>query len=90
MAEFSVEYINPFLMAATSVIKDICQVDMKIGRPYVKTTEFASDSVIIMIGVTGEVRGFNVISGSACTPCSLQDDDGDAGYGTRRYVCQCD
>ena len=51
MAEFSVEYINPFLMAATSVIKDICQVDMKIGRPYVKTTEFASDSV------TGEVRG---------------------------------
>ena len=33
MAEFSVEYINPFLMAATSVIKDICQVDMKIGRP---------------------------------------------------------
>ena len=57
MAEFSVEYINPFLMAATSVIKDICQVDMKIGRPYVKTTEFASDSVINMIGVTGEVRG---------------------------------
>ena len=57
MAEFSVEYMNPFLMAATSVIKDICQVDMKIGRPYVKTTEFASDSVIIMIGVTGEVRG---------------------------------
>ena len=39
------------------MIKDICQVDMKIGRPYVKTTEFASDSVIIMIGVTGEVRG---------------------------------
>ena len=34
--------------------------------------------------------GFNVISGSTCTPCSLQDDDGDAGYGTRRYVCQCD
>ena len=32
MAEFSVEYINPFLMAATSVIKDICQVDMKIGN----------------------------------------------------------
>lgn len=57
MAEFSVEYINPFLMAATSVIKDICQVNMKIGSPYVKTTEFANDSVIIMIGVTGEVRG---------------------------------
>ena len=57
MAEFSVEYINPFLMAATSVIKDICQVDINICRPYVKTTVFACDSVIIIIGVTGEVRG---------------------------------
>lgn len=44
--------------------------------------------VIIMIGVTGEVRGqVLVISGSTCAPCSLQDDDGDADYGTRRYVC---
>ena len=32
MAEFSVEYINPFLMAATSVIKDICQVDMTVCK----------------------------------------------------------
>lgn len=62
MADFSVEYINPFLMAATSVIKDICQIDLKIGRPYVKTTEFESDSVIIIIGVTGEVRGQVLIS----------------------------
>lgn len=53
----NVEYINPFLMAATSIIKDICQIEMKIGKPYVKTTEFAEDSVVIMIGVTGEMRG---------------------------------
>lgn len=53
----NVEYINPFLMAATSIIKDICQIDMKIGKPYVKTSEFDSDSVIVMLGVTGEVRG---------------------------------
>lgn len=55
--EINVEYINPFLMAATSIIKDICQIDMKIGKPYVKNTEFASDSVVIMIGITGEMRG---------------------------------
>ncbi|MBO5459628.1 MAG: chemotaxis protein CheX [Lachnospira sp.] len=62
MADLSVEYINPFLMAATSVIKDICQIDVRVGRPYVKTTEFESDSVIIIIGVTGEVRGQVLIS----------------------------
>jgi chemotaxis protein CheX len=55
--ELNVECINPFLMAATSIVKDICQVDMKIGRPYVKQSDFEHDSVIIMIGVTGEIRG---------------------------------
>lgn len=53
----NVEYINPFLMAATSIIKDVCGIEMTVGKPYVKNSEFASDSVIIMIGVTGEMRG---------------------------------
>lgn len=58
----NVEYINPFLMAATSIIKDICQIELKVGKPYVKETAFASDSVIIMIGVTGEMRGSVIIA----------------------------
>ena len=53
----NVEYINPFLMAATSIIKDICQVDIAVGKPYIKQAEFSSESVVIMIGVTGEMRG---------------------------------
>lgn len=58
----NVEYINPFLMAATSIIKDICQIEMKVGKPYIKDTSFAEDSVIIMIGVTGEMRGSVMIA----------------------------
>lgn len=57
MGDISVEYINPFLMAASSIMHDICQVDMKIGKPYVKNTEFGQDTVLIIIGVTGEMRG---------------------------------
>jgi len=53
----NVEFINPFLKAATSIIKDICQIDMTVGKPYIKQTAFSNDSVIIMIGVTGEMRG---------------------------------
>ena len=53
MTGINVDYINPFLMAATGIIKDICQIEMKIGKPYVKETAFADDSVIIMIGITG-------------------------------------
>ena len=57
MTGINVDYINPFLMAATGIIKDICQIEMKIGKPYVKETALADDSVIIMIGITGEMRG---------------------------------
>lgn len=62
MAEISVEFINPFLMAASSIMKNMCQFDTKLGKPYVKTTDFEQDSVIIMIGVTGEMRGQVIIS----------------------------
>ena len=58
----NVEYINPFLMAATNIIKDICQIDMQVGKPYVQQTAFADDSVIIMIGITGEMRGSVIIA----------------------------
>ena len=49
-------------MAATNIIKDICQIDMQVGKPYVKQTAFADDSVIIMIGITGEMRGSVIIA----------------------------
>ena len=51
MAEINVNHINPFLMAAGTILRDACQMEMSIGKPYVKTTEFGEDSVIIMIGM---------------------------------------
>lgn len=71
MAEMNVDFINPFLMAATSIMHDMCQLDVKIGKPYVKTTEFGSDSVIIMIGVTGEMRGQVIIAFSMQVACDI-------------------
>ena len=71
MAEINVDHINPFLMAASTIMRDACQMEMKIGRPYVKTTEFQSDSVIIMIGVTGEMRGQVLISFTTPKACQV-------------------
>ena len=53
MAGLSADIINPFLMATTSIMKDICQTEMSIGKPYVKTTEFEND----VVGITGEMKG---------------------------------
>ena len=57
MAGISVDLINPFLMATTTIMKNICQTDMSIGKPYVKTIEFSEESAAIMIGITGQMRG---------------------------------
>ena len=71
MADINVEYINPFLSAATSIMHDMCQTELKIGRPYVKTTEFKEDSVLIMIGVTGEMRGQVILAFTYEKACEI-------------------
>ncbi len=57
MAGMNAEHINPFLIASTKVLKDMCFIDAKIGKPIAKDTAFNSESIVIMIGVTGEMRG---------------------------------
>ena len=52
-----VDYTNPFLVAATSIIRDACQINMTAGEPYLKKTQFENDTVVIMVGITGQLRG---------------------------------
>lgn len=62
MAGLNAEHINPFLIASTKILKDMCFVDVKIGKPYVKSTDFTADTLVIMIGITGEIRGQAMIA----------------------------
>lgn len=71
MADMNVEYINPFLMAATQVMKDMCQLQLAVGKPYVKATEFEKDSIVVSIGITGEVRGQVLLAFSMEVACDL-------------------
>lgn len=58
MAEqMKIEYINPFLVAGTSVLSDMCGLKLTAGKPYVKTTSFDSDYIVISLGVTGQIAG---------------------------------
>ena len=51
------DYINPFLIAATKVLKEMVFIDAKIGKAYAKDTRFESQSLLIMLGVTGKMKG---------------------------------
>jgi len=57
MAGMNAEHINPFLVAAAKILKDMCAIETKMGKPYIKDLNFKDDTVIIIIGVTGEMKG---------------------------------
>lgn len=57
MARINAEHVNTFLMAATKVISEACYVTPKVGKPYIRNSSFSNESVVIVIGVTGEMQG---------------------------------
>lgn len=58
MAEINVKHVNPFLMAASNVLRDCCMLtDLKTGKPYLKDAQFSDDDWVIIIGLTGELKG---------------------------------
>jgi len=65
------EHINPFLMASVKILKDVCQVDAAVGKPCVKPTDFTEDSLIIMLGVTGEMKGQVMINFTNSVACDI-------------------
>ena len=71
MADMNVEYINVFLMAATQVMKDVCQVHFTVGKPYVKATEFDREYMVVNIGVTGQIRGQVLMAMSNDVACDI-------------------
>jgi chemotaxis protein CheX len=53
----NIEYINPFIEASQTVLKQIAGVEAKLGKVYLKDSPYTSDSVVIMVGLTGKIRG---------------------------------
>lgn len=51
------ELINPFLSAAMQMLRDVSQVPTTMGKPTAKRAEFHDDTIVIIIGITGEMKG---------------------------------
>lgn len=71
MATLNAEHINPFLMAAKKVLQDMCFVEVGIQKPVIREAKFASDSWVIIIGVTGEMRGQVLIAMTEENACAI-------------------
>ncbi len=71
MATLNAEHINPFLMAAKKVLQDMCFVEVGIQKPTLKEASFGEDSWVIIVGVTGEMRGQVLIAMSRTEACGI-------------------
>jgi len=69
----NVEYINPFIEASQLVLKSAAGLEIKLGKIFMKDSPYNSDSIIIIIGITGKIRGqviFTLSKKAALNICS--------------------
>ena len=71
MAMISADHINPFLMAAKKVFQDMCFVQVQIQKPGLKEANFGKGTWVIIIGVTGEMKGQVLLAMSEEDACSI-------------------
>ncbi len=58
----NVEYINPFIEASQTVLQQISGIEAKLGKVYMKDSPYRSDTVVVIVGLTGKIRGQAVFS----------------------------
>ena len=52
-----VEYINPFVESAFSVLKEVMECEVKRGEIYLKSTNMSIQGVAALVGLAGDVEG---------------------------------
>ena len=58
----NIEYINPFIEASQTVLMQVASLNAKLGKVYLKTAPYSSEDIIIMVGLTGKIRGQAIFS----------------------------
>jgi len=53
----NIEYINPFIEASQIVLKQIANMEAKLGKVYLKDSPYRSDDLIVIVGLTGKMKG---------------------------------
>ena len=53
----NIEYINPFIEASQTVLMQIANIEAKLGKVYLKESPYKGETVAIIVGLTGTIRG---------------------------------
>ncbi|HEY5585502.1 MAG TPA: chemotaxis protein CheX [Ruminiclostridium sp.] len=53
----NIEYINPFITASQTVLKQVANIDAKLGKIFIKNSPYMGEAILIIVGITGKIRG---------------------------------
>ncbi|WP_330381853.1 chemotaxis protein CheX [Defluviitalea phaphyphila] len=67
----NVNFINPFIQGTQSILKEVCNEDSTLGKVYLKKSPYPSNTVVIIIGITGDVKGQVIFSLNIETACFI-------------------
>ena len=67
----NVQYINPFIEASNLIISQTTGFQSTLGKVYIKDTPCKSDNVVVLIGLTGKIRGNVIISFNPKLACKI-------------------
>lgn len=56
------EHVNPFIISVCKIMKDMCMLDLKIGKPGIKKGGYLADSSLIKLGLLGNLTGEVVLN----------------------------
>jgi len=56
------EHVNPFIISVCKIMKDMCMLDLKIGKPSLKKGGYLPDSSLIKLGLFGNLSGEVVLN----------------------------
>lgn len=51
------EHINPFIISVCKIMKDMCALELKIGKPSMRQAAYAGDASLIKLGIVGNLTG---------------------------------
>lgn len=58
----NIEYVNPFIEASQTVLKQVANIDAKLGKVYLKSSPYKGESILVFVGITGKMRGQTIFT----------------------------
>lgn len=71
VATLKAEYINPFLEASESVLKAIANIEISLGKVYLRTSPYTGNVLLIIIGLVGNLKGQVIFSMDQKVACQI-------------------